>query len=72
MTISNHIANIPKKLGDLQGHVLLVIFYFVVMGPIAFFVRLLSDPLALERRDGFGWGPVEPRKETILGAQKQA
>jgi hypothetical protein len=44
-----------RKIGDFQARVLLIVFYFVVLGPFALAVRWASDPLAIKAGTPRGW-----------------
>jgi hypothetical protein len=44
-----------RKIGDFQARVLLILFYFVVLGPFALAVRWASDPLAIKAGAPRGW-----------------
>jgi hypothetical protein len=38
---------VARKIGDLQGRLLLSVLYFGLIGPFAFIVRTFCDPLRL-------------------------
>jgi len=46
---------IGKRIGDIQARILLVVFYFVVLGPFALAVRWGSDPLGIKPGAPRGW-----------------
>ena len=46
---------IARIIGNLQSRVLLTVFYFVILAPFAFGVRLFSDPLGLKRKRNSHW-----------------
>lgn len=46
---------IAHKIGDFQARVLLSIFYFVVFGPFAVGLRILSNPLRIRVIGAHGW-----------------
>lgn len=48
---------IGKRIGDFQARVLLMLFYFLILGPFALAVRWGSDPLAIKARRSPGWHP---------------
>jgi hypothetical protein len=46
---------VAKRIGDIQARVILILFYFVVLGPFALVVRWGSDPLAIKAGTPRGW-----------------
>ena len=46
-----------RRMGDLQGRLILIIFYFVILAPFAVLLRLAADPLAIKRQAPHGWRP---------------
>jgi hypothetical protein len=52
---------IARKIGDFQARVLMTIFYYVILGPIALVLRLSSDPLAIKGTTPRGWKDTEKR-----------
>ena len=48
---------IGKRIGTIQARILLVLFYFVVLGPFAVVVRWGSDHLAIKDSTSRGWRP---------------
>ena len=40
--------SVGKEVGDLQARGLLILFYFLILGPFAILVRTMSDPLAIK------------------------
>lgn len=48
---------VAKKFGDFQARVILLLFYFIVLGPFALGVRWGSAPLAIKLGSPRGWGP---------------
>jgi hypothetical protein len=54
---------IARAIGNFQSHVLLTVFYFGLLGPIALVHRTLADPLELKigsRRRGWTARPSDP------------
>lgn len=45
---------IAKKIGDFNARVILTIFYFILLAPLALVVRR-SDPLGLKKNKTIGW-----------------
>jgi hypothetical protein len=52
---------IARKIGDFQARVLMTLFYFVILGPLAMILRWRSDPLAIKARTPRGWIDREAR-----------
>lgn len=46
---------VARKIGDFQARIILVVFYFGILGPFALVLRLTSDPLSLRRGVPRGW-----------------
>ncbi len=46
---------VGKKIGDIQARALLILFYFVLLGPFALVIRWGSDPLAIKAGAPRGW-----------------
>lgn len=65
--------NFSHRMGSFQSRVLLSLFYFIVVFPFAFMVRLFSDPLKIKRRkeESF-WGERKYRPgQTIQDFRRQ-
>lgn len=45
---------IAKKIGDFNARLILTIFYFILLAPLALVVRR-SDPLGLKKNKTTGW-----------------
>lgn len=54
---------IAKKIGDFNARLILTIFYFVLLAPLALIVRR-SDPLGLKKNKAKGWVEKEPANGT--------
>jgi len=52
---------IARKIGDFQARVLMTVFYFVILGPVAMAMRWRSDPLAIKPTSPRGWSNTEKR-----------
>jgi len=46
---------VARKIGDVQGRLLLILFYFLLLAPFALVVRWWSDPLAIKSGTPRGW-----------------
>lgn len=42
---------IARRIGYFQTRLILSLIYFVIVGPVALILRLLSDPLAIGKKD---------------------
>jgi hypothetical protein len=50
---------IARAIGEFQSRLILTIFYFFIMGPVALCVRIFSDPLRLKIPSRVTWSPVD-------------
>jgi hypothetical protein len=57
---------VAKRLGDLQARILLIIFYFLALGPFAIAVRWWSDPMAIKPASLRGWRPKAEEEGTPM------
>jgi len=65
-------TRIAKIIGEFQSRLILTIFYFLIMGPVALCVRIVSDPLRLKLPARVTWSAVHAsRQQNIDGARKQ-
>lgn len=46
---------VGRKLGDFQARLILILFYFVILGPFAMGLRWGSDPLRIKAATRRGW-----------------
>lgn len=53
---------VGRRIGDVQARLLLIFFYFVVLGPFALVLRWGSDPLAIKSHSPQGWRPRVDKK----------
>jgi hypothetical protein len=54
--------HVARKIGDFQARVLMTIFYFVILGPIALVLRLRTDPLAIKATTPRGWSAMQEKE----------
>jgi hypothetical protein len=59
-----HWKRLGRRIGDAQARLLLLIFYFVIIGPFALLLRWRADPLGIKPGTRRGW----LNKETSKGA----
>ena len=65
-------TRIATTIGDFQSRLILTIFYFFVMGPVALCMRIFSDPLQLKLPSRVAWSPVDATTQrNIEAARKQ-
>lgn len=63
---------IAEKIGNFQARIILSVFYFVFVTPVALGVRLLSDPLQMKKgNQGSWWIPREARESNMEEAERQ-
>lgn len=63
---------IAEKIGNFQARIILSVFYFVFVTPIALGVKLFSDPLGIRKSNqGSWWIPREPKQTSVEEAQRQ-
>ena len=58
---------VARKIGDFQARLILIVFYFLILGPFAIGLRLGSDPLAIKPRTPKGWR----LREHVKGSQME-
>ncbi len=61
---------VGRRVADLQGRLLLTIFYFIVVAPFALVIRWWSDPLAIKAAARRGWRPRGDEQGTPLERAK--
>jgi hypothetical protein len=57
---------VARKIGDVQGRLLLILFYFLLLAPFALVVRWWSDPLAIKANAPRGWRTRDDREGTPI------
>jgi len=63
---------IAEKIGNFQARIILTVFYFFFVTPIALGVKLLSDPLKMkETNQTSWWAPREARGNSVEEAERQ-
>lgn len=55
-----------KRVGDIQARALLILFYFLLLGPFALIVRWVTDPLAVKGGTPGGWHPKGNREGSAM------
>lgn len=60
-----------NKIGDVQARVILVVFYFVILSPLALGVRWWADPLAIKARTPKGWRRLVALQDSLERARLQ-
>jgi hypothetical protein len=65
-------TKIAKVIGEFQSRLILTIFYFFILAPVALCVRIFSDPLRLKLPARVSWSAVNSSAQrSIDGARKQ-
>lgn len=59
------------KVGDVQARVILAIFYFAILSPLALGVRWWADPLGIKPRTPKGWRPLGVSQGSLERARLQ-
>jgi hypothetical protein len=57
-------------LGDVQGRVIMTVFYFTILAPFGIASRLFSDPLR-QRKSELAWVERAPLPEDLDSARQQ-
>jgi hypothetical protein len=66
----NRFNTIANVIGDVQGRVITMIFYFTILMPFGLISSLFNDPLALKSRP-LRWQDREPVPNDIDSAREQ-
>jgi hypothetical protein len=53
---------VAHAIGNVQSRFMLLLFYFLVLAPFALGVRLLSDPLRLQKPSHSSWLPKQTER----------
>lgn len=59
-----------QRVGDYQSHLLLTLFYFIIIAPVAVWVSATKDPLRLHTLES-GWQPRPQREGSLHDARRQ-
>ena len=63
---------IAEKIGNFQARIILSVFYFIFVTPIALGVKLFSDPLKIKKSEQSSWWlPRESKQTSVEEAQRQ-
>jgi hypothetical protein len=57
---------IAHKIGDFQARLILIVFYFFVIGPFALLIRWRGDPLGIKPDAARGWLAKNSREDTPM------
>lgn len=52
-----------KQIGQVQAWLILTVFYFVILAPVALLFKCLADPLSLRRSSRSIWHPKVPPRD---------
>jgi hypothetical protein len=62
-----------RRVGDFQARLLLSLFYVLVVGPHALFMKLFADPLGLRTTQSRGWTErSRPEPRTLDEIRRQS
>jgi hypothetical protein len=61
---------VAQPLGDYQAHLLLTLFYFCILAPVALCVSAAQNPLRLHAR-GSGWAPRTQSDSSLQDGRRQ-
>ena len=50
-----HVMKVARFVGHIQAAILLTLFYFIVLAPVALLYQLVADPLHLRRSSASAW-----------------
>lgn len=59
------------RFGEVMGNVVLGALYFLLLGPVAVFSRLVSDPLRRRRPADSAFLPWEEENDSLAEARRQ-
>ncbi len=62
---------LAKRIGRVQSWIILTVFYFVIVAPIALIFKLCTDPLHLHSNQSSLWHPRTPPHDRWLWAKAQ-
>jgi hypothetical protein len=63
---------IARRIGDFNARLILTVFYFILLAPFSFLVRML-DPLNLRRKSKSAWEQrPEPNPHLLEHARRQS
>jgi hypothetical protein len=62
---------LSERFGNMLSRALLLVLYFLLLGPFAIFYRLVADPLHLKKRRQGNWTPWTSRNDTLAAGRKQ-
>ena len=49
------LARLGRRVGQFQAALILTLFYFIVLAPVALVFKILADPLRLRNADRSSW-----------------
>lgn len=67
----NGLIQFTERFGSMLSRALLMVLYFLVLGPFAILYRLFADPLHLRPRPAGNWTRWERTANTLRSARKQ-
>ena len=67
----SRVADFFGRFGEVMGNLVLAVLYFGLLGPVAIFSRLLSDPLRRRKPSDSAFLPWAEENETLGQARRQ-
>ncbi|HEV8113966.1 MAG TPA: hypothetical protein VGR31_14430 [Planctomycetota bacterium] len=62
---------LSERFGNMLSRALLLVLYFVLLGPFALVYRLVADPLHLRARKRGNWTAWKTHNDTLSTARRQ-
>jgi hypothetical protein len=62
---------ISERFGNMLSRALLLLLYFVLLGPFALLYRLAADPLHLRRQRSGNWTAWRTHNDSLATARRQ-
>jgi hypothetical protein len=62
---------LSERFGNMLSRALLLVLYFVLLGPFAIVYRLFADPLHLRARKRGNWTAWKTHNDTLNTARRQ-
>ena len=62
---------VAKRIGQFQAWLILTVFYFVIVAPVALIFQLVADPLHLREHAASIWSTRVPPEDPLAWAKEQ-
>ncbi|MBI3088396.1 MAG: hypothetical protein HYY91_05905 [Candidatus Omnitrophica bacterium] len=70
-TLTQGLLAFAKRVGEVQAWLILTVFYFLILAPVALLFKCAADPLRLRRAPGSIWHPKPPPRDLRQWAKAQ-